>query len=329
MHYVIGTDEAGYGPNYGPLVVAASIWQLADDCPPTELARRLHPSVVNAAEDPGDGRAVVIDDSKRIYRPGKTLAGLESTVLASMSLSQPDFRNCLIRGELAWEDFARFLTPNSAELISQLPWYQESPPHVPHDTSRELLQATERILELAFAATQCRVSSLEAHAIPACQFNELLERWGPKSTVLSHTTLQLVRRRLDVLPQADVRVWCDRHGGRKHYAALLQHVFPESWVQVVQENKDCSVYRLQREQGSVEFRFQVKADQHLPCALASMVAKYIRELGMLAFNRYWARRVPGLRPTAGYPVDAKRFRRDIRPMQLKLQLADQQIWRAR
>ena len=26
---VIGTDEAGYGPNLGPLVVAATAWQLA------------------------------------------------------------------------------------------------------------------------------------------------------------------------------------------------------------------------------------------------------------------------------------------------------------
>ena len=34
MTLVIGTDEAGYGPNLGPLVVAASAWHVAStpDC---------------------------------------------------------------------------------------------------------------------------------------------------------------------------------------------------------------------------------------------------------------------------------------------------------
>ena len=32
---------------------------------------------------------------------------------------------------------------------------------------------------------------------------------------------------------------------------------------------------------------------------------------MDAFNAYWSARVPGLKPTAGYPVDAARFRKAI------------------
>ena len=34
MPYLIGTDEAGYGPNYGPLCVSATVWEVADgvDC---------------------------------------------------------------------------------------------------------------------------------------------------------------------------------------------------------------------------------------------------------------------------------------------------------
>ena len=39
----------------------------------------------------------------------------------------------------------------------------------------------------------------------------------------------------------------------------------------------------------------------------SILAKYLRELCLRAFNRYFVARVPGLRPTAGYPEDAKRF----------------------
>ena len=46
---------------------------------------------------------------------------------------------------------------------------------------------------------------------------------------------------------------------------------------------------------------------HLPIALASIMSKYIRELFMLFFNRYWANQVTDLRPTAGYYQDGKRF----------------------
>ena len=54
-------------------------------------------------------------------------------------------------------------------------------------------------------------------------------------------------------------------------------------------------------------------ERHLPVALASMFAKYVRELLMGAFNHYWQQVVPGLRPTAGYYTDAMRFLADIDP----------------
>ncbi len=30
MPYLLGTDEAGYGPNLGPLVISASVWEVPD-----------------------------------------------------------------------------------------------------------------------------------------------------------------------------------------------------------------------------------------------------------------------------------------------------------
>ena len=36
MTLVIGTDEAGYGPNLGPLVVAATAWQVEADADEAE-----------------------------------------------------------------------------------------------------------------------------------------------------------------------------------------------------------------------------------------------------------------------------------------------------
>ena len=55
-------------------------------------------------------------------------------------------------------------------------------------------------------------------------------------------------------------------------------------------------------------RFEVEADgNHMPAALASMVSKYTRELYMHVFNEYWTHQVSGVRPTAGYYTDAKRW----------------------
>ena len=42
-----------------------------------------------------------------------------------------------------------------------------------------------------------------------------------------------------------------------------------------------------------------------------MTAKYVRELFMEAFNDFFAARRSGLRRTAGYTVDGRRFLADI------------------
>jgi hypothetical protein len=56
----------------------------------------------------------------------------------------------------------------------------------------------------------------------------------------------------------------------------------------------------------IHFRPEAE-DAHLPVALASMTAKLVRELAMARFNRYWCLRMPELKPTAGYTLDARRW----------------------
>src|SRR5438105_412774 len=63
MPWVIGIDEAGYGPNLGPLVQAAVALKL----PEKDLAGwRTFKSAIRRARDDDDGRTLV-DDSKRVY----------------------------------------------------------------------------------------------------------------------------------------------------------------------------------------------------------------------------------------------------------------------
>ena len=50
---------------------------------------------------------------------------------------------------------------------------------------------------------------------------------------------------------------------------------------------------------------------------------------MQVFNQFWAEHVPGLKPTAGYPVDAVRFQQDIADAQARLAITDDVLWRER
>jgi len=80
-------------------------------------------------------------------------------------------------------------------------------------------------------------------------------------------------------------------------------------VQVVAETPAWSAYHVP--DASCRVEFSVRGESRLPVALASMTAKYVRELSMAAFNAWWCGRVEDLAPTAGYPLDAARWRRDV------------------
>ncbi|MBR5626869.1 MAG: hypothetical protein IKW74_04530 [Thermoguttaceae bacterium] len=79
----------------------------------------------------------------------------------------------------------------------------------------------------------------------------------------------------------------------------------------------------------IEIRFTAKGEKNRPTALASVASKYIRELSMIAFNQFWQKHIPELKPTAGYPVDAIRFRQDIQCKQQELDIPMIQLWRNR
>ena len=67
---ILGTDEAGYGPNLGPLVVSLTVWRADKD----ELATLLEPL---------KKEGITIGDSKTLYHGG-SLAALEAGVLVPL-----------------------------------------------------------------------------------------------------------------------------------------------------------------------------------------------------------------------------------------------------
>ena len=106
-----------------------------------------------------------------------------------------------------------------------------------------------------------------------------------------------------------MRIICDRQSGRLDYEDIIAKAFPGEGAALDVRTNHLSRYLLR--DGAIAVNFETQAeDRHLPTALASMAAKLVRELLMARFNRYFAARLPELKPTAGYVQDARRWLRD-------------------
>ena len=82
MAWIVGVDEAGYGPNLGPFVMTSVACRVDDARADGCLWQALRPAVRRAA-DADDGRFAV-DDSKAVYNTTRGLAALERGVLAAL-----------------------------------------------------------------------------------------------------------------------------------------------------------------------------------------------------------------------------------------------------
>ena len=322
MPFFLGVDEAGYGPNLGPLVVAASAWHVPERVALDKLYDRLDAVVMRPGERPApknDDR-LAIGDSKLLYKAGDSLIRLERGVRAALML--------LDRCPRQWREIWPRVDAAGLAMADAAPWHDGYDEPLPVDASPE---GEPRIGALAdgLAAARVKVAELRARVLFPAEYNELVERHDNKAEVLSLASLTLIRQMLERLPDQPAIVACDKHGGRNYYAALLQHIFPEELVRVRRETPELGVYELKHGGRKVEFRFLVGGERMLPTAMASMTAKYLRELAMRAFNAFWQERVPGLKGTAGYYGDARRFLGDIRQAQQQLNIAERLFWRER
>jgi len=361
MTYLIGTDEAGYGPNLGPLVISATVWQVPEGVRAEGLYERL-PGIVTADGRVGrakrvppaaegsavsvqgsgfrvqgsgfrvqgsDGTAgggcatmpVAIADSKKLYHSGKGIGPLERGVLAMLRV--------LGHRPAAWRAVFDALAPGAMEKCASIPWYDGYDEPVPLEADPAEHDRAARAVAKGLAAAGVELVAMRSRAIFEDEFNDLVQRHPSKGAVLSHETLRLVRQVVEPMGNGPIHVLCDKHGGRNAYRELLEEAFPGCLIEICGEGREQSLYRFGPADRRIEIRFRAKAESHLPAALASMASKYLRELAMRAFNRFWGGRVPGLAPTAGYPVDALRFRDAIAAARAELGIPDRLLWRSK
>lgn len=334
MAVLIGMDEAGYGPNLGPLVVTATCWQVGGE-PAPDLWESLSGAVRkvgHSAATRNDDR-LAIDDSKRVYAGTRGRRDLEAGVLAfvqSLASRVPSDRPAAAPVPLHLSALCNLVEaePNANE--PQPPWWSAHDPPLPCYCDAALLARRQRRLQQHLHESGVRLLAIRCRLICPARFNALLRRETSKAAMLSRVAIALLRQACEQLPSAPATAVADKHGGRTYYRGLLQDAFPDEFVFCLAESRRHSQYRIQRDGNVLHVRFQQGAEaEHLPVALASMVSKYLRELYMEQFNGFWTRRIDGLKPTAGYPADAPRFWNAIRPLSEQMGIPASAIWRAR
>ncbi len=321
MTWIVGIDEAGYGPNLGPFVMTSAACRVPAELAQADLWRVLRRAVRRHPSD-ADGR-LLIEDSKIVYSTRRGLHDLEFGVLAMLSLGSNGEEICLAH------TIDRLCPANHADLRAE-PWYTGTS-FLPRCADKALLQDATVRMERACRSRHVAWGPVRSLVVCPGRFNQVTEQEGSKGAVLALGLADLVRAHDELEGEAEpVVFFVDKHGGRNGYAGILQHALPEGMVLAHEEGMQRSRYSILGLNRDLRLVVEPRADQqHFCVALASMVSKYLRELLMLEFNHFWQQHVPGLKPTAGYPGDSARFFDAIRPAMQDLGIPEPTVWRQR
>jgi ribonuclease HII len=336
---LIGIDEAGYGPNLGPLVISASVWLVPSfedknlsDHGLENLLECMKPAF-QAKPLRHNSTFIPLGDSKAIHSAKSEFDGLGAGVgywFKYLNLNTTEFADVLNNLDATFQSRSSPCSPWYSNDLS----FDEAPDPFVFDSS-VLANARSKADELGL-----NLIGIEAKIVDESTFNEGCEQHGNKAGLLSYESISLARRCLDKALQAaghsqstnaveSIHLYFDKHGGRNRYQAPLSQIFPETWFSAGREGTERSDYVSTWDGKPLFVSFVAKGDRLLGSALASMTAKWLRERIMLRLNRYWQSHVPGLQATAGYPVDALRFRKAIEAKALELRMDERTWWRSR
>lgn len=314
MTIIAGIDEAGYGPTLGPLIVAAAVFRLEEGSKEKDLNH-----LVQLKADHGGLR---IGDSKQLYHSGTSINRIETTTLGHAVLGRgvlPVRFDALLEGSIN----------TKPEEIQDLPWYQDRLLSLPLPRASHADDILSRATIQQSLLAEQGISFLDFTLIPIMvpQFNRLTKSSKSKAWTLFYAAARLIEELVRRYPDDELIIHLDRHGGRIHYGPMLQSLFPLAPFTTVQEKREESIYALHWPgRNPVHIDFRVKADAvRTPVALASVIAKTVRELFMECINQCFMETCDGLQPTAGYPEDARRFLDAVDPQLEKMGKREQLI----
>ena len=162
MIYLLGTDEAGYGPNLGPLVVAATLWEVQGEAGDADLYERLKHCVTT--KPPGKKRAtnqhVWLADSKVVYQGG--LAALERGVWLALGCAGVQLKQ--------WAS----VCPDAAPQFVDQPWHHPYNEPLPLHHAGTNLSAEVSQFQAGLKQAGVRIISMSATVLFPKSFNETL-----------------------------------------------------------------------------------------------------------------------------------------------------------
>lgn len=309
----VGIDEAGYGPMLGPLCVGMAVLRVGGWTPiesveglgPPDVWKRLGSSV---SREPADAKrgSVIVNDSKRLKgaSASKPLYHLERGVLSVLAA----------QGSAVSTD-EQLLAALGARFPDEA-WYAGDALACPVNAVAGEIRLSANALRAACANACVELLSVRVRIVGEREFNDGCERWGSKGAVNLSAAGELVREAWERWGAAGagveggMRIVMDRHGGRVRYADFFRRATGCEVVPL----EECAAYSRYsvRDGGASDRRMTAlltpEADgRHFPVALASMAAKLVREAAMARINRHFGSRLAGLKPTAGYVQDARRW----------------------
>lgn len=297
-----GLDEAGYGPMLGPLTIGFSAFRREGTLDWSTL-----PDAVSDA--PGqDGERLVVADSKKVFtRNPRGARRLEATALTFLHAAGTPVR----RSSDLLRSAPDGLAPGPKVLAAH-PWYRSLPELLPLHWKPEGLREHQERLAASLDAASAEVVAAGVAVIPAGSLNESFRRTDNKGATLWSYHSRVILHLFERFGEEGLDFTCDRLGGRARYGRALSILVPFSSVRVLSESRQESRYLVTAGERRMRIRFVQKGDTlSLPTALGSCFAKYARELVMGAFNDHFEAACPGVRPTAGYVTDARRWLEDM------------------
>ena len=228
---IIGADEAGYGPNLGPLLIVATAWSVPQEMETDDFTAALQPTFRVKPWSLGCDH-IPLGDSKQLYQPSGGFAALEAGSLAMMlQIDAPLTLICPANLKIL-EQFVRWpkISPlNQLKSEPSVPWYQQLeewpvPTVVPE---AEIMRLAE-LARTALRSHSIQLLGVRAAIVSESLFNSLVAQSCSKGQLLSAKTLELVSS-FCCDETRPVEVFCDRQGGRKNYLPVLLEALPDEW----------------------------------------------------------------------------------------------------
>lgn len=317
---LLGIDEAGLGPILGPLTLGYAAFRLATPLSADALLKLDLWEALNLGREPHERKhRPVVCDSKQIYTSGKIKA-LEEEVLCWASVAGA-----------GTDDYAAFRDTVCAPARWQdYDWYSAPPTPFPLEADAARMRLRAQPIRRALETAGIELAGLGVTALLEGEFNKLLTRVKSKARAEFECIGSILGRFWQ--QHRNLAVVVDRQGGRTRYARTLHNEFPEARVEVLHESNKLSTYDLTiPEVEGVPRMFVAFIEKgegrHLPIALASMFAKYVREIHMHQFNQWWAQHDASIKPTAGYYSDGRRWLGDTQGLRAAIGVDEDRLIR--